>query len=266
MAVKAPEIWEPDRYIRPVRVETSGQVGLTHLAEVRSPDGQPWRAYVKHFGPNAPRGLFNEWFAYTVMSLMGVPQPHAALMQAPVFSMAGAPMAWAFVSCQPRPTFEGTPKQIYRIEDPTQHQALIQRLFGCPALPLLIAADQLLANADRNIGNLVFTGKNQFVAIDHSNVLGGPDWALANLWFTPSWATSKLIELLTPIANVPDQSRSAILASAQLVAEAFYEGQLELQALLNYRDSAEATAALDALWWRCRPIADWFQDRLQLVA
>jgi hypothetical protein len=268
MGITLPEVWPPDRYVRPIRHEASGQIAWTHLAQVRAPDNTPLRAYIKHYGANAPHGLFNEWFGYAVLSALGVPQPRAALMQAPLFGASPPQAALAFVSCEPLPSFEGTPKQLYRFVDPAQHAKLVNRLFTCPALPLLVAADQLVANGDRNIGNLVFTGKQAFVAIDHGNILGGQSWVPSDLWFTQNWAVSKLIELLVPIDSLTLSMKNSLYASAEVVEEGFFNAQSDLKTKLagaDLADPAELDAALQAVWWRCFTLAASFKERLKLV-
>ena len=133
-------VWPEECYLRPIRKAPDGATGFTHLASLRPPQQPDCRAYVKHFADNAQKGLFNEWFGYIVMRALGVPQPSAAFIRAPAFGLEGAPMGWAFVSCEPSPTFDGTPKQLYNFNDPQQHAQLVQRLFSCTAIPLLIAA------------------------------------------------------------------------------------------------------------------------------
>jgi hypothetical protein len=264
--LKRPQVWTAAQYVRSIRQEAGGARAATHLAEVRSPLGVALRAYVKHFPDNTPRGMFNEVFGHVVMSVLGVPQPEVAVMPAPIDMLPAKPWAWAFVSCEPRPTFEGTPKQIYNYLDPEQHAKLVQRLFACPALPILIAADQLLKNGDRNIGNLVLTGKSSFVAIDHGEILGGGNWQLGDMWFAQQWVPSKLIENLVPVDSLKPEMRSALYASAQLVADKFFETQNELRVALECGSSVDAAGAMDAVWWRCLPIAEWFRERLKLVA
>ncbi len=260
--IKLPSVWTIDQYIRPIQVEHGGQMAQTHLALVRSANGTPVRGYVKHYGAQHPRGLFNEWFGYTVQSAMGVPQPDCALMPAP---LPGTQLvAWAFVSLEPLPTFQGTPKQLYRLDDPAQHHDLVKRLMACAALPLLVAADQLLGNSDRNMGNLVFTGKNQFVAIDQGGILGGLNWQLADLWFTQQWALSKPIEALVPISSLSASQKNALYAAAEVVQQAFFDLQHELKAAMG-ADNLDVNVAIQAVWWRALALAEWFRNRLNLL-
>lgn len=261
-----PAIWPATAYIRPIQPALGGIRAFTHLADLRQPDGVACRGYVKHYPAHLTRGLFNEWFGYTLMQALGVPQPPCAIMQAPVMAMPGNPLAWAFVSCQPRPRFDGTPVQIYNLKDPNQHAELKKRLFACHALPLLIAADQILKNADRNLGNMVFTGKNNFVAIDHSDILGGPAWTTAETHFTQAWATSRLIEQFETLDTLKPAMVSAIMASAELASEAYFEAQLELAQALNAHQNGDTKAALDMAWWRAVDLRNWFKDKFRLMA
>lgn len=42
--------------------------------------------------------------------------------------------------------------------------------------PSIIALDDLIANTDRNLGNLLRTRKGQYILIDHGRVLDGVNW------------------------------------------------------------------------------------------
>lgn len=264
--INAVPVWPDNAYLRPIAVATGGLRAYTHLANVHPPGGTPCRAYIKHFPEAATKGLFNEWFGYTLMRAMGVPQPAAAIMRAPVFGHPDSVMAWAFVSCEATPTYDGTPKQRYNIDDPKQHAQLVKRLFDCDQIPLLIAADQMLMNDDRNLGNLVFTGKKSFVAIDHGCILGGDAWQSADLWFTAKWVNSKLLsDRLVPIANHSPTLRSSVCACAELVSEQYFAVQTELRLALESAQNPDVCLALDAVWWRCLPIAQWFKSRLRLL-
>ncbi len=241
----------------------------THQPRARRHDGSDppcaaaQRGYVKHYSTEQPRGLLNEWLGYTLQAALGVPQPESAILPAPL--PATGQTGWAFVSLQPVPTFQGTPKQLYNLADPKQHQALIKRLMACPALPLLVAADQLLANDDRNMGNLVFTGKQQFVAIDQGSILGGLNWELADLWFTPQWARSRPIEDLTPIDSLSLAQKNAIFAAAELVEQAYFDQQTALHAALGSPNNTEVHTAMHAIWWRALTLTQWFKNRLDLM-
>lgn len=261
MPPKAPQIWPSTCYVRKIQQQHGGVRAFTHLAQLISPTGELCRGYVKHFPASAPRGLFNEWFGYTAMSALSIPQPACAFMEAPIDGVT----AWAFVSLQPSPSFEGTPKEQYNTNDAAQLPALIKRLLDCHDLPRLMAADQLIMNGDRNLGNLVFTGKRSFVAIDHSDILGGPDWELESLIKTTTWSRSKIIEDLIGIKNLRPSTCGALVAAAEIVQQAYFDTQIELKMALNAGTNRDAEIAIEALWWRCLEIASWFRNRLKLL-
>lgn len=265
MTVKIPPTWEPTHYARFIRLENSGQQAITHLATLKPPNGTPCRAYVKHYPEHYHRGLFNEWFGYIILSTLGVPQPPAAILPAPVPGTRD--LAWAFCSMEPRPTFEGSAKYIYNIANPAQYNALIKRLFeDCEhLLPGLIAADQLLLHADRNIGNIVFTGKRSFVAIDAGGVLGGPNCPPEQLLYPAGWVRSKLIEDLIPLAKIKPKLGNALIAAAQVAAEQFYAHHGELTKALNYRENRDVTICFDALWWRTLNLERLFRIQLNIL-
>ena len=79
---------------------------------------------------------------------------------------------------------------------------------------------------------------------------------------------SKLIEQLVQISALPNALKSALYASAQVVEEKFFTTQSDFRAALsgaNLADAQQLDAALQAVWWRCLPLALWFKDRLQLT-
>lgn len=261
MNITVPPVLAPESYLRTIKLQDGGIRALTHLALVRGPDGQPRRAYVKQFPHSAPRSLLNEWFGYILMSALCVPQPEAGVMLAPVPNDNRS--VWSFVSFEALPRSEGTPKEIYHVTDPEQHKILAARLLACNAFAPLNAADQLCINGDRNIGNLVFTGPRSFVAIDHSDILGGYDWHTDSLLRPTHWAQAKLQELCHAAKPLTPTQRDALMAAADVAVEALYQQWQPLRAAMQ--GSGEACIALDAVWWRSLDVAQWYKDRLQLL-
>ena len=144
MSVTVPAMLPPEHYLRLIKIQDGGARALTHLAMVRSASGTPQRAYVNLFPHIAPRSLFNEWFGYIFMSAVGVAQPEAGVLLAPVPGQNR--QAWAFVSFEPMPRSEGTPKEIYDITSDSHAKILAARLMACHGFALLNAADQLCIN------------------------------------------------------------------------------------------------------------------------
>lgn len=258
MSVSIPTVLAQENYLRLVQIQPGGIRALTHLALVRGANGRPQRAYVKHFPDIAPRSLFNEWFGYIFMSAMGVPQPEAAVMLAPIPEHAR--LAWAFVSFEPMPHSGGTPKEIYNLASEEHVHLMAARLLACDYFARLNAADQLCINGDRNLGNLVFTGQRSFVAIDHSDILGGYDWQVDNLRRPTAWAQAKLMELCQSVKPLQPVQCDALIVAADIAIEALYEQWQPLRAALQ--DSSEGLIALDAVWWRSLCVAQWYRERL----
>ncbi|WP_287880464.1 hypothetical protein [Acidovorax sp.] len=259
------EQWPAEAYQQALELQTDGLMAVTHLALLRPPGGKACRGYVKHFiGQGTQRCLFNEWFSYHVMGALGIPQPRCAMMAAPVWGTLQ--LQWAFVSCEPSPVHHGTPKQIYNMASAEHCKALLARLLGCALLPALIAADQLLANTDRNLGNLVFTGRDTFVAIDHSNALHGPNWTLAQLQSTQHPARMMLLDFMHHVNPVlPPNTANAIVAAAEVMEQAYYEHQDELRAVLGCSGHAPSANAMDMTWWRCLKLAAWMRTALGVI-
>lgn len=263
MTARTPAVLPGSHYRRPVRKETGGMIADTHLAVVADEKGCDARAYVKHFSAAAPRGLFNEWFGYCIMSALGVPQPNAVMMPAPL--LGTGPIQWAFVSFAPMPVNQGTPKECYDLNDAGQCRMLIDRLLSCHALGNLIAADQLCLNADRNLGNLVFTGKKTFVAIDHGELLGGSQWSRDSLLRPTEWCRSVALEVCELNDPLSPQHRNTVYASADVMAEALWERYSALREVMESGRSGDGNLALEAVWWRSLDLAQWFGQQLKLM-
>lgn len=261
MSVKTPPILPPAHYMRLIKTQDGGIRAVTHLALVRNAQGLPQRAYVKHFPPDAPRSLFNEWFGFSLMGALGVPQPETAVMKAPI--PGAEQLAWAFVSFEPVPRSEGTPKEIYDSANVDHLKLLAARLLSCHNFALLNAADQLCANGDRNIGNLVFTGPKSFVAIDHSDILGGCNWHIDSLLMPTAWAPAKLVDLCQAMKPLTNTQRDALVAAADVAIEALYQAWIPLHDAMS--GDRETRIALEAVWWRSLDVARWYRDRLHLL-
>lgn len=261
----AVEIWPPQSYVQYLDVPADGHIAATHKALLQAPDGSRLRGFVKHFiRPGTHQGLLNEVLGCQILGAMGVPVPRCAVMPAPI--PGAGQLAWAFISCEPSPVSHGTPNEIYQLADALQLEALADRLKQCALLPTMIAADQLIANGDRNTGNLVFTGKFGFVAIDHSNVLHGPGWKIEDTWFQQHPVASVPLKLFA-MAQRPITADEAnrLVAAAEVVQERFYQLQDALRQRTGAAESADVCAAMDMVWWRCRDLATWFRMHLRVI-
>ena len=239
-------------------------MALTHLAIVKDENGSEARAFVKHFPEHAFRGLFNEWFGYAIMSALGIPQPKAAVLNAPI--PGTGTFGHAYVSFQPMPRSEGTPKEIYNLTDIQHWMIVANRLLECYSYAGMIAADQLCINADRNLGNIVFTGKKSFVVIDHSEILGGNAWKVDDLLKTTAWVESKPLSICERFSKISKSNQSAICAGADVIVEKFWDKYPEIKKAINPDCIREIDIALDALWWRSLSISQWFKKKFGVLA
>ncbi len=235
---------------------------MTHQAIVADADGVDRRAYVKHFPSSSPKGLLNEWIGHTVMSALGVPQPDASVMLAPIGGTGQ--LAWSFVSFAPSPVHEGTPKEIYDLSLAVHADVLADRLTACPSFAAMVAADQLCMNPDRNLGNLVFTGKRTFVVIDHGEILGGSHWSVDSLVKPTNWVKSVPLLFCHSRGKLKASLRSQIYAASQVSSERLWKKYPDLRNVFS-QQNRETQIALDAVWWRSLDVAQWFRNELQLV-
>jgi hypothetical protein len=261
----AVEVWPHEAYLAFLKPVTGGLIARTHLALLRSPDGEQCRGYVKHFaGPGLTRALFNEWFCAHLVQALGLSMPRCALMEAP--DMGTGPLGWAFLSCEPKPQFSGTPKEIYDLRSAPANRELALRLLRCLQLPAMLAIDQLAANADRNLGNFVFTGPSSFVAIDHSNALHGPNWQTPDTYFAQHPVRYLLLDFLESVlGRLPDGSANAVVAAADVVQDAYWAVQDALRQDMECAANPDVAAAMDMIWWRCRDLGEWFRKRMQVI-
>jgi hypothetical protein len=132
-------------------------------------------------------------------------------------------------------------------------------------LPALIAADQLLMNTDRNIGNLLFTGKGKFMAIDFGEILGGSAADARSLLTPKGWARSVLIEDLVPITALQIGFINAIIAAGQLLNEKFYSKQSDTMVALGYPKNTETSVPFDAIWWRTLELETLFGHKFSII-
>lgn len=250
--------------MRMVRFELGGAMAQTHLAIVKDKSGSEMRAFVKHFPASSPRGLFNEYVGYSVMSALGMPQPESAVIKAPIPSTNQA--NFAFVSFQPVPLSEGTPKEIYNLNKIEHWKVLAERMVGCSAFPGMIAADQVCMNHDRNMGNLVFTSKKGFVLIDHSEIFGGGNSDINQLLKTTQKVNSIPLAMCEQFYPLKQRVKSAVCGAADVVAEKMWTEYTSLCNALKADEQREVKIALDAIWWRSLELSKWLKNEMGVLA
>lgn len=265
MTLRVPPLLQQNAYLGPVPGAElrppGGGIRDTHLALIRY-EGGTRRAYIKHFPDHEPFGLFNEALACTILTGLGVPCAAGAVIYAPV--MGAGPVRPAFASLESPLKFEGTAKQIYKVHAAGMAE-LTRRLHACGAFASIVAADQLLANSDRNLGNIAFVGPHTLEIFDHDAILGGPSLPTERLYEPLGWSRSKLIEDLNPIHTLPKRVKTSIMAAAEVLLERFYQIQPDFREAIQVKANGRSCASADAIWWRSLDLVEWFRQRLGLL-
>lgn len=184
----------------PGAVVDDGISAHTHIALLQlDPQQQPQRCYVKFYPDKLTqndlhRGLINEIVGHVIGAELGACVPDAAgLVILPPSCLATRPQWIAgdnnapLVGWWSKDMAYPSLKAHYRIPDnPTRaHKAALKATFeelaASPEVHQAIALDSLLANIDRNIGNLLRKAKGHYVLIDHGKCLTGDGWRKESL-------------------------------------------------------------------------------------
>ena len=171
-----------------------GCMGLmTHVAQVVWSDGVQRDSYVKFYGENKKRALLNEAIGYLLINSLKLPQPEFAGFMAFEISEELTPDIWNQVSAVDRyrgityawvcTNTNGINRRV-ELDQASSPEVkkyleahLIEALKNWDKLPHLIMCDDLLANNDRNLGNLLELPNKTFTLIDHGGILYGDNWS-----------------------------------------------------------------------------------------
>lgn len=154
-----------------------------------------------------PKELSNELIAAAFATLLGLPIPDAFLAVVPPgvlyatkgpTTRDGQQLVFASVAANAQ-------SLRFRLQNSlsADQLALLRDLTEWPQLGHLYAFDAWIANIDRNVGNLLYAGKDKVWIIDHGHCFSGPNWSPSNLdpkktyrhrlkeWLTSTMATAK---------------------------------------------------------------------------
>lgn len=180
-------------------VVSDGQSAHTHIALLDIDDsGKPARCYVKLypdvFAGREHRGIVNEIVGHVLASAMGAPVPtRAGLIALQGDQLADLP-SWAtrqsqLVAWWVQDVASPSLRAFYSLSDLSQAAEAIQKklndvrkeLLKSDQIYLIVALDDLIANIDRNIGNLLRLKKGDYVLIDHGLCLTSDFWIHTDL-------------------------------------------------------------------------------------
>lgn len=183
----------------PGAVVTDGRLAHTHIALLNlEEDGEPQPCYVKFYpdtlgNGQVHRGLVNEIVGHVIAHQLKASVPDAAgLIVIPSSHLASCP-EWVpkqglktMVGWWSRDMSYPSLKAHYNISDRSVNQSpaladALDELANSKEVHETIALDNLLANTDRNIGNLLRKARGCYVLIDHGCCLTGEQWYIQTL-------------------------------------------------------------------------------------
>lgn len=224
-----------------------GDIGDTKKASILWDDGVARKSYVKVYKPEERcRKLCNETIGYILGKSLNILQPEmAALMPIPDFIKpefsnitdinSGEPI-WAWVTSECGDSL----KSQFRIKSNPQTNELDKNnkfIFEClnflikkDGLSEIIAFDDLIANNDRNLGNLIITQDGSVGIIDHGEILGQIDWLQhLHLLLSDQYFRNIVLEIVFNRSESHFQIRGASVQSSSKHKEAFLLAENDLK-------------------------------------
>ena len=86
-----------------------------------------------------------------------------------------------------------------------KHEKLSSMLQSWPDFRRATFFDELIANTDRHLGNILFEKKDKFWLIDHGHALTGPQWSIQSLQYNVQ-VRNKLLEIAVPQLNIDQRA------------------------------------------------------------
>lgn len=252
----------------------------THLAEIRYPTQKaPIISVVKLLHPSG-LGACNEAMAWMFLRAAGVPSPaYAAIVRLSAdkaFKILGKRsippnlvhqsqvLAWAakkldFYSI--RGLFVGS-------KSDGRWLAALQTLTGAA----IAAFDEAFLNIDRNPGNVLYIGKDEFIPIDHELSFGMQDWLQGELTHLPVDGDSLRI-----LKHARSTGRIGIASFSQAMNSMAFHAERHADALANcreqfanllqqiYPDEAQELTARVISFIAARTAQRWINERLGVM-
>ncbi|MBB3232899.1 hypothetical protein [Halomonas stenophila] len=269
----------------PGAVVADGQSAHTHIALLQVASHlPPLQGYVK-FYPNllpngAPhRGLVNEIVGHLMSTRLGVKVPdRAGLIVLPARHLASLPkwiahndadqplVGWwsqdmSFPSLKGYFRLDGdtrawTPKEWALLESARQE------LVNSDQVHAIIALDDLLANVDRNIGNLLRKVQGQYLLIDNGKCLTGEEWHPTQL--VPGQSYDNKVAIFTQPDSAQLPFRHATLKAHDEMVQHLNPALHELMPWLNMAVKPPEASAIET-FIRQRAAPGRFAQEMGLV-
>jgi hypothetical protein len=241
-------------------VISDGQSGHTHIALIAVAAEQPAvRCYVKFYpdslGGREHRGLVNEMTGHVLGSLLGAAVPElAGLIVVKGSQLADLP-AWAtessvLVGWWTQELASPSLRAHYDLSNLSQPSLAIDQKFAAALEELrkssqiheIIALDELIANVDRNIGNLLRIKAGGYVLIDQGKCLTRDEWLATDLDPSQSYE-NKLITILQPHSQLLPFKHATVKAHEALT----HNIEAAIQKLVEWLQIAVGSDETDAI-------------------
>lgn len=251
-------------------VVSDGISAHTHIAllDVDSSGGAA-RCYVKLYPDSVAglehRGIVNEIVGHVLANAMGAPVPKNAglialnsnqLSDLPSWMQNNSACAGWWVQDVASPSL----RAYYRLSDLSQASDVIlkkldsvrKELLASDQIHLVIALDDLIANIDRNIGNLLRLKKGDYVLIDHGMCLTSDFWVATDLDASLEYDNC-LADLLDPESGFLPFKHKTVMAHESLVKNIEPAIQSLLKWLPYAVDMVESSAIETFIRGRAKP-------------
>jgi hypothetical protein len=188
-----------DKYLGYEESVAESGVENIHIGQIELDRGRVIRTYVKIYplkeGLREHRGLINELIGYSLAEELGLAVPENAGFITLKPAQIQNPPAWvtgnrSVTAWWIQDAFYPSLKAYYNLSKLRGiPQSVIDRMLdrvkneilASGQSPSIIAFDDLIANIDRNIGNLLRASKGQYILIDHGRAFGRVDWVAEDL-------------------------------------------------------------------------------------
>jgi hypothetical protein len=235
-------------------------IECTRLISLAVDPGElPVRAYVKFYSPTdengkTSRGLVNEVAGYLCADAAGLSVPPRAGLIALDGSMISNPPTWlpvdvTAVGWWSEDVGHASLRASFNLDalpdgSKAKHDAVMAArdiLLKHSGTPSIIALDDLIANIDRNLGN-VLSGAGALTLIDHGRCITGPAWKPADL--DPAATYLNKVRALLGAAADTLPYKSSIMAAYSTIVSKVSPELPQLRALMGVLlDAADASAA-----------------------
>lgn len=214
------------RWLEGSGAEDDGGVEATCVVMLTHPDyGSPRPFYAKFYNNrnNRSRGLANEAAAYILANRFGLQQPpRACIASLPLdkLGMNDLPRHhnWLKKTAELRNCYHAFCTEAVNAKTPAHHYgkdaiaAMKEDILRWPDLAKSMAFDDIIANVDRHLNNLIRIGPSTYAVIDHGRLVANDgNWTTTHLIDTQHY-TNRLVDILF---EDPSEAANGMIAAAE---------------------------------------------------